>query len=143
MTFYSEQIQKIKKEFYPKDYLAKQVIGAKQYIDRQFADNINLTDLAACAFMSKFHFIRLFKLLYGETPHQYLVTVRIENAKRLLNSDRSISEVCTAVGFNSPTSFTGLFKKITGVTPTTFKKKINRKAIFKRHNYKSMMTFAQ
>jgi AraC-like DNA-binding protein len=131
MTFYIEQMQKINRELYPNDYLVKQLVGAKQYIDNHFADNINLGDLATKAFISKFHFLRLFKLLYGVTSHQYLTSVRIENAKRLLNNGKSISETCITVGFNSYTSFTGLFKKTTGTTPVAFKNSNFRKSNFR------------
>jgi AraC-like DNA-binding protein len=123
MTFYNEQITKISKDIYPKDYLIRQVIQAKHFIDKHFADNINLNHIAEKAFLSKFHFIRLFKSCYGSTPYQYLTSVRIENAKRLLKSDSAISETCFAVGFASVTWFTGLFRKMTGVTPAAFKKK--------------------
>jgi AraC-like DNA-binding protein len=122
MTFYNEQITKINKDIYPKDYLTRQVIQAKHFIDRHFADNISLDNIAGEAFLSKFHFIRLFKSYYGTTPYQYLTSVRIENAKQLLKANNTISEVCFAVGIASITWFTGLFKKMSGVTPASFKK---------------------
>lgn len=123
MTFYNEQIIRISTDIYPKDYLTKQVIQAKHFIDGYFGNKITLDDLAGEAFLSKFHFIRLFKSYYGRTPYQYLTSVRIENAKRLLKSDATVSEVCFAVGFDSITYFTGLFKKTTGLTPAAFHKR--------------------
>ncbi|MEO5893533.1 MAG: AraC family transcriptional regulator [Ferruginibacter sp.] len=125
MTFYSEQVKRMNSELYSKEYLTQQIIRAKQHIDKSFSDDLSLDELAAKAFLSKFHFIRLFKSLYGRTPHQYLVSVRIENAKRLLQTQRPISDICISVGFNSCTSFTALFKKITGYTPSAFKQKSN------------------
>ena len=127
MTYYNTQVAKISKDIYPKDYLTKQVIRAKHFIDNHFADNLNLDRIAGEAFLSKFHFIRLFKSYYGRTPYQYLTTVRIENAKKLLRSHSTISEICFAVGFDSVTWFTGLFKKMTGFTPAAFKKRNDKK----------------
>jgi AraC-like DNA-binding protein len=122
MTYYQEQIARISKELYSKDYLTKQVVKAKLFIDKQYANNISLKEIAGEAFFSKFHFIRIFKTLYGITPYQHLKGVRIEKAKRLLRAGRPVSEVGFSVGFESSSSFTGFFKKITGSTPSEFKK---------------------
>ena len=56
------------------------------------------------------------------TPNQYLILVRINKAKELLKKDNSVLEVCFAVGFDSPTTFAGLFKKLVGSSPRSFKK---------------------
>lgn len=108
------------KEQFPKIYLYRRIVQAKIFIDENFAGNINLDAIADEAFFSKFHFIRLFKMAYGKTPHQYLTTVRIDNAKLLLQSGASVTEVCFAVGFESLTSFVGLFKKLTRLTPSAY-----------------------
>jgi AraC-like DNA-binding protein len=89
-------------------------------MDDHFADDIDLDKIADEAFFSKFHFIRLFKKIYKRTPHQHLTLVRIEKAKELLRSNMISSEVCWSVGFDSITSFTGLFKKMVGVTPALY-----------------------
>ena len=81
-TFYHQQIIKIRETIFSKDYLYKQAIEAKLFIDKHFADGINLGDIAGKAFFSKFHFIRLFKKNYGRTPYQYLTEVRIAKAKK-------------------------------------------------------------
>jgi len=62
----------------------------------------------------------LFKSIYGKTPHQYLTQVRIEKAKELLNQSFSVSEICYSIGFDSVSSFTGLFKKIYSLTPSAY-----------------------
>ncbi len=89
-------------------------------MDEHFQDDINLDSIANEAFFSKFHFIRLFKMVYGKSPHQYLTSVRIEKAKLLLQSDMSIADVCFSVGFGSISSFTGLFKRLTTTTPSLY-----------------------
>jgi len=112
---------------YPKIYLYKRIVQAKLFIDDHFNDDIDLNNIADEAYFSKFHFIRLFKKIYGHTPHQYLTKVRIENAKSFLQRDISVTETCFAVGFNSVSSFTGLFKKITLLTPSAYQLKIKNR----------------
>jgi AraC-like DNA-binding protein len=107
-------------EQYQKIYLYKRIVQAKLFIDNNFSQKIDLNNIADEAYFSKFHFIRLFKKIYGKTPHHYLTQVRIDHARQLLKDDISISDVCCAVGFESLTSFTGLFKKSTGSTPSAF-----------------------
>lgn len=107
-------------EQYPKVYLYKRIVQAKLFIDDHYADKIDLDNISDEAYFSKFHFIRLFKKIYGKTPHQYLTFVRIEKAKQLLRTDKPISEVCHAVGFESLSSFGSLFKRIVGVTASAF-----------------------
>jgi len=124
ITYYHRQLLKMREELYPKDYLCRQVIQAKQYIDLNFAQRIDLHQIAGEAFFSTFHFIRLFKKLYGQTPHQYLTYVRIDNAKKILCLGTSVSDTCFAVGFSSSTSFATLFKKISGLSPSSYYEKI-------------------
>lgn len=107
-------------EEYPKVYLYRRIVQSKLFIDANYSMAINLDAIADEATFSKFHFMRLFKKTYGKTPHQYLTTVRIEKAKHLLQTNMRVSEVCYAVGFDSITSFTSLFKKQTGQTPSAF-----------------------
>jgi len=85
-----------------------------------YADVIDLDHIADEAFFSKFHFIRLFKATYRKTPHQYLISVRIENARLLLKKGLSVTDVCYAVGFDSISSFSALFKKLTVLTPSVY-----------------------
>src|SRR6476660_4401775 len=106
--------------FYPKIYLYKRIVQAKLFIDKNYAENIDLNNIADEAYFSKFHFIRLFTKIYGKTPHQYLMSVRIEKAMQLLRSDMPVSRVCYAVGFESLSSFSTLFKKMVGVSPSVY-----------------------
>lgn len=107
-------------EAYSKVYLYRRIVKAKLFIDDNYADAIELDQIADEAFFSKFHFIRLFKKTYGKTPHQYLTYVRIENSKLFLKKRMPVSKVCYAVGFDSISSFTGLFKRMVGQTPSAY-----------------------
>lgn len=108
---------------YPKVYLYRQIVEAKLFMDKNFSEKIDLNKIADESCFSKFHFIRLFKKAYGKTPYQYLTTVRLDKAQQLLRKNMSVSEVCFKVGFDSISSFTGLFKRATGLAPAAFRKK--------------------
>jgi len=95
-------------------------VQSKLFIDSHYAEKIDLNNIADEATFSKFHFVRLFKQAYARTPHQYLTSVRIENAKQLLKTTTSVTDVCFAVGFESLTSFTGLFKRWVGLSPSAY-----------------------
>jgi AraC-like DNA-binding protein len=107
-------------EQYPKIYLYKRIVQAKVFIDRFYYKKIDLNNISGEACFSKFHFIRLFKSIYGKTPHQYLTIVRIEKAQQLLRNGKSVKEVCFLTGFDSATTFSGLFTKLTGKTPSQY-----------------------
>jgi AraC-like DNA-binding protein len=96
------------------------VVQSKLFIDENYADRIDINNIADEACFSKFHFIRLFKKNYGKTPHQYLTTVRIEKAMQLLRTDIPVTDTCFAVGFESTSSFSGLFKRLVGTSPSAF-----------------------
>lgn len=110
-------------EVYPKMYLYKRLVQAKLFIDEHYAEHIDLDNIADEAYFSKFHFIKLFKKIYRKTPHQYLIDVRIQRAMDLLNKGQGVSETCHAVGFESLSSFSGLFKRIAGTTPSGYLEK--------------------
>lgn len=109
---------------YPRVYLYKRIVKAKLFIDENYKHHIDLENIAEEASFSKFHFIRLFKSIYGQTPHQYLIAIRIDRAKRLLSNGNTIAQTCYEVGFDSLTSFTGLFKKMEGQTPSSYQRQI-------------------
>jgi AraC-like DNA-binding protein len=107
-------------EQYPKMYLYRRIVQAKLFIDRHYAENIDLEKIADEACFSRFHFSRLFKNAYGKTPHHYLTQVRIDNARQLLTQGLPVAEVSCRIGFDSSTSFAALFKKRYGVSPSCY-----------------------
>ena len=101
---------------------------AKLFIDGNYAQKMDAGEIADEACYSKFHFIRTFRSIYGKTPHQYLTAVRIEKAKELLERGLSVTEACLAVGFDGLGSFTGLFKRRVGMTPSEYRRqRLDRK----------------
>ena len=113
----------------PKLDLYRRIVQAKLFIDSRYAERIDVGEIADKACYSKFHFIRTFKSIYGRTPHQYLTHVRIERAKELLGREMSVTDACFAVGFDSLGSFTSLFKRCAGVTPSEYQRRqLERKA---------------
>lgn len=105
---------------YPKLYFYRRIVQAKLYIDQHYAEDIELFSIAHEAHYSKYHFIRNFKAVYGRTPHQYLTFIRIEQARRLLAEGMPVTDVCYAVGFEEPGSFSRLFKRHTGINPSIY-----------------------
>lgn len=94
---------------------------ARDHADRHFAEPLTLPDLAAVAMLSKYHFLRLFRVVYGQTPSGYLSERRVERAQDLLRTTNlTVTEVCHAVGFTSLGSFSTRFADITGESPSVF-----------------------
>ena len=91
-----------------------------QYIQENFAQEIGLADIANAARVSPYHLARLFKQVTGVTPHQYLIGVRVDNARALLSAGagkRSIADIAEAVGFADQSHLTRHVKRLLGVTP--------------------------
>jgi AraC-like DNA-binding protein len=99
----------------------RRIAAAKTYIDEHFQDTIDLDDISARAFLSRFHFHRLFTRIYRKTPHQYLTQKRLDKAKDLLAENKPVTEVCNEVGFESIGSFSTLFKKEIGFAPQYYR----------------------
>jgi AraC-like DNA-binding protein len=94
---------------------------AKDLIDRDFAEPLDVPALAREAHASRAHFVRSFKKAFGETPHRYLLRRRIERAKELLrNTSLSVTEVSLAVGFRSLGSFSTAFRQLVGESPSAY-----------------------
>ncbi|MCG9547993.1 helix-turn-helix transcriptional regulator [Vibrio harveyi] len=91
-------------------------------MEKHHSENIELNDLAKAAFMSRFHYVRIFKQMYGVTPRSYLRDMRIKKAKVLLKEGHSITDTCFQVGYESLTTFSSVFRKSTGYSPKAFQK---------------------
>jgi AraC-like DNA-binding protein len=101
---------------------ARHLLRAKDLADARYSEPLGVDDMARAAGLSKAHFSREFKQAFGETPHAYLLTRRLERAATLLRvTDRSVAWICVSVGLQSVGSFTTSFKRMYGVTPTAYR----------------------
>ena len=144
MTYFEEQLIQIRNSTYgsaDRDYLFGHVMRAKKFIETHFAEEINIDQIAGEACFSKYHFIRLFKAIYYQTPHQYLMAVRIEKARQLLREGRSVKEACYLVGFTSLGSFKALFKRQTKQTAIVYKELSARRQTFSRHSAPRLLQY--
>lgn len=101
---------------------ARYLMRAKDLADARYAEPITVDDLAAAAGLSRAHFSRVFTRTFGESPHAYLQTRRLERAASLLRyTDRSVADICTMVGLSSVGSFTTTFAKVYGRPPAAYR----------------------
>ena len=97
---------------------------ARDLIDRDYAEPLDLDAMAREAGYSRFHFARAFSAAYGETPRDYLTRRRIERAKTLLRTaNLSVTEICFLVGFSSLGSFSARFRQLAGTSPTDYRRR--------------------
>jgi AraC-like DNA-binding protein len=95
---------------------------ARRLIEAQFADPLDITVLSAEARLSRYHFIRAFRRVFHDTPHQYLLRMRIQKARELLAlSTMSVTDICFAVGFESLGTFSATFHRIVGWPPSAYR----------------------
>jgi AraC-like DNA-binding protein len=101
---------------------ARHLLRAKDLADARYFEPLGVDDLAGAAGLSRAHFSREFRRAFGESPHSYLLTRRLERAAALLRTtDRSVAEICVAVGLTSIGSFTTSFKRAYGLPPTAYR----------------------
>jgi len=102
----------------------RHLLRAKDLADARYFEPLDVDDLAAAAGLSRAHFSREFKRAFGESPHAYLLTRRLERAAALLrNTDRSVADVCLSVGLQSIGSFTTSFTRTFGLSPSAYRAK--------------------
>jgi AraC family transcriptional regulator len=102
--------------------LYRRLLRGKDYMDSFSGGQVHLVQVASQACLSPYHFHRLFREVFGETPNQYLQRKRLANAKRLLEQgDRRVTDICLEVGFESITSFSGLFRRNFGCSPREYR----------------------
>jgi AraC-like DNA-binding protein len=100
----------------------RHLLRARDLIDVRYAEPLDIDALARAACASRWHFVRSFRRAFGETPHQYLLTRRMERAAALLRTtDHTIARVCAEVGLASVPSFTASFKRTYGCPPTAYR----------------------
>ena len=98
------------------------MLRAKDLADARYREPLDVASLARAAHLSGAHFSREFRRAFGETPHRYLLTRRLERAAALLrNTDRSVADICLSVGLTSVGSFTTSFGKLYGMSPTAYR----------------------
>jgi AraC-like DNA-binding protein len=101
---------------------ARHLLRARDLADARYFEPLTVDDLAAVAGLSKAHFSREFKQAFGESPHAYLLTRRLERAAALLRrTDRSVADICLSVGLQSIGSFTTSFSRTYGRSPTAYR----------------------
>jgi len=102
----------------------RRMLRARDAMDRAYAEQLDVPALAEIANVSEAHFIRTFRATFGETPHRYLQRRRVERAMLLLRAtDRSVTDICLDVGFNSLGTFSRSFQAIVGEAPTAYRER--------------------
>lgn len=101
---------------------ARHLLRAKDLADARYFEPLDVSALARAARLSPAHFSREFRRAFGEAPHQYLLTRRMERAAAMLRTtDRSVADICFAVGLQSVGSFTSTFSRLYGCSPTAYR----------------------
>lgn len=119
-TSFELYVDRINKEIYQPAYYYTQIRQSRAFMKTNLSKKIELEEMAETACMSTFHFIRVFKLVYGLTPREYLRGLRIDKAKDLLKEGISVTQTCFEVGYESLPTFSRAFKKGTGHSPKAY-----------------------
>ncbi len=106
-----------------REEIYRRIFVAEEFMREHLSETVSLDQMAAAACLNRFHFLKLFKEMRHITPHQYLTKLRLDQAyQQLKTGSVSVSEVCYAVGFQSPASFSHLFKRAYGCAPSALLK---------------------
>ena len=119
-TFFQRELERVamRRGLSGDQYL--RIRRAKQFMDRAYSREIRLREIAAAAHLSRFHFIRIFRRVYGLSPGQYLRDLRINRARQLLLEGWPVTRVCGEVGYASLPTFSRVFKCATGHAPSAY-----------------------
>ena len=102
----------------------RRLLRARDAMDGNYAEPLDVPTLARIAHVSEAHFIRTFRATFGETPHRYLQRRRVERAMWLLRStDRTVTDICMDVGFTSLGTFSRVFREIVGEPPSAYRRR--------------------
>jgi AraC family transcriptional regulator len=108
-----------------REEIMRRMLHATDYLHSQYSEAISIDDVAGISCLSKFHFLRLFKVAYGTTPHQFLNEVRVDHAKVLLkDTNLAITDIAAQTGFKDASSFSRMFYNQVGAYPTQFRQQI-------------------
>jgi AraC-like DNA-binding protein len=122
MVYYNREVKRLTNQLYHNAEQTDRAISARKFIDKNFDKPISLDKIARAVYCSKFHLNREFKRHYGVTPLKYLKSKRILEAKKLLRKNGSVAEACYNVGYESLSTFSILFRRMTGSRPRELKK---------------------
>lgn len=101
----------------------RSISNARDFMREAYARPLKLADVSARAHLSPYHFLRVYRRAFGETPHESLTRLRIERAKALLaGGSHNVTEACFEVGFSSLGSFSTLFTRHVGLTPSEYRR---------------------
>lgn len=121
-TYFETQLDQLVKEHYLPEYYYIQVRHSKAFMEKYLSEKIEVDRIASAAFMSRFHYTRIFKRVYGLSPRQFLRDLRINRGKELLKQGLSPSQVCFDVGYDSLPTFCNAFKTATGYSPKEYQR---------------------
>ena len=121
MTEYNRKINKLTDINFRNGHQTDRAINAKKFIDLNYFNRLSLDTIASNVYSSKFHLNREFKRLYGMTPTKYLKEKRIQEAKIILTNNGAVTDACFSVGYESLSTFSILFRRMTGKNAETFK----------------------
>ena len=115
-----ETIQTLHYRLHPHQDLLDRIVAAQAWAKQRLDQQITLNEMAAYACVSPFYFIRQFRKVYGCTPQQYILRLRMQRARRLLQAGKSVNDTAASVGFESLPSFSRQFKAHTGCSPSAW-----------------------
>jgi AraC-like DNA-binding protein len=106
------------------DFSYRRLVIARDLLRERYHEPLRLRELAAAAGFSEFHFLRAYRVAFGETPHQHFTRLRIDHARRALARGATVTEVCFEVGYSSLGSFSSLFARVTGRSPRAWQREV-------------------